>query len=143
MNKKKLKIPQTLAVFYPDIGGVNNYVLDLSEQLVKIGHEVKAFCANEPSKSKNIFRMEVKRLNYWFKITNTNIISWLPIEILRSKYDIGHAHMPTLWISDWSIFLSKLMGEMIMKIMSSGILSKKKETAFSANLMKKKLPKEL
>jgi hypothetical protein len=143
MNKKKLKIPQTIAVFYTDIGGVNNYVVDLSEQLVKICHEVKAFYANEPSKSKNIFRIEVKLLNYWFKITNTNIISWLPIEILRSKYDIVHAHIPTLWISDWSIFLSKLMGEMIMKIMSSGILSKKKETALSANSMKKKLQKEL
>ncbi|GAI98710.1 unnamed protein product [marine sediment metagenome] len=107
MNKKKLKIIQTPARFYPNIGGVNKYVLDLSEQLVKIGHEVKVICSNEPSsKIKNIFGIEVKRLKYWFKIANTNITPFLFFKLLKEDFDIIHTHIPTPWSADISMLVS-------------------------------------
>lgn len=107
-----MNILQTPVRFYPAVGGVENHVYYLSKELVKQGHSVKVICADEPtSKIKSIFGIEVKRLKTWFKITNTNITLSLPFEILKSKYDIIHAHMPTPWSSDWSILLSKLMGK--------------------------------
>jgi len=107
-----MKILQTPVRFFTAIGGVENHVYYLSEELIKLGHSVKIICADDPSsKINNVFGIEVKRLKSWFKITNTNITPWLPIEILKSKYDIVHTHMPTPWTSDWSIFLSKLMGK--------------------------------
>jgi len=110
VNKKKLKIIHTPARFYPDIGGVNKYVLDLSEQLVKTGHTVKVICANEPNSDlKNINGINIRRLKYLFKVTNTNITLTLPFEILRSKFDIIHTHMPTPWSADISILIGKIM----------------------------------
>lgn len=110
---KKIRILQTPVRFYPYIGGgVENHVLYLSKEIVKLGHSVKVICANDPPSEKtNIFGIKVKRLKKWFKITNTNITPTLPFEILRSKYDIVHTHMPTPWTSDWSILLSKITGK--------------------------------
>jgi hypothetical protein len=54
------------------VGGVENYVYNLSRELVKIGHEVTVVCANEPKGiSKEIITgIEVKRLGYIGKIAN-------------------------------------------------------------------------
>lgn len=109
---KQYQIIHTPVRFYPDIGGVNYHVLYLSKELVRLGHKVEIICADEPkSEIDNIFGIKIKRLKTWFKITNTNICFSLPLEILKSKFDIIHTHMPTPWTSDCSIILSKLMGK--------------------------------
>jgi len=106
-----MKILQTPIRFYPFIGGVENYVYYLSQELVKKGHDVKVLCANEPHSPKEeiIDNITVKRVPYIGKLANTNITPSLPLEILREKeYDIMHTHLPTPWSADWSAFFSKL-----------------------------------
>jgi glycosyltransferase involved in cell wall biosynthesis len=105
-----LKILQTPARFYPFIGGVENYVYYLSQELVRLGHDVKVLCANEPpSKKEEIINgIKVKRLPYIAKIANTNLTPTLPLEIARSDFDVLHAHLPTPWSADWSMILAKL-----------------------------------
>jgi glycosyltransferase involved in cell wall biosynthesis len=99
-----MKILQTPVRFYPFIGGVENYVYNLSRGLVGLGHEVTVLCANEPKSDKEELMdgIRVKRLPYAGKIANTNITPSLPIEILREDFDLIHAHLPTPWSADWS-----------------------------------------
>ena len=61
-----MKILQTPVRFKPYIGGVENYVYELSKQLVRQGHEVKVICANEsaPKAQDLIEGIEVNRLKY-------------------------------------------------------------------------------
>lgn len=104
---KNLKIIQTPARFYPAIGGVEKYTFGLSKELVKRGHQVKIVCANEPkSNIKKVKGIRVKRLNYLFKITNTNITLGLFRTLLKEDFDIIHTHFPTPWSSDISMIIS-------------------------------------
>lgn len=100
-----MKILQTPVRFHPYTGGVEKYVLDLSSELVKRGHEVTVLCANEPkSKSDEKIRgINVKRTHYIGKIANTNISLSLPYRILKEDFDIVHTHFPSPWSCDWSM----------------------------------------
>ena len=104
-----MKIFQTPVRFYPFIGGVENYVYYLSRELVKLGHEVTVICANEPvtKKEENIDGINVKRLSYFGKVANTNIIPELPFTLSGGNFDIIHTHIPTPWSADWSNIISK------------------------------------
>jgi glycosyltransferase involved in cell wall biosynthesis len=103
-----MKILQTPVRFYPFVGGVENYVYNLSRELIELGHEVTVVCANEPKvKSMEITDgIRVKRLNYIGKIANTNITLKLPLELLKEDFDIVHTHIPTPWSADWSAIIS-------------------------------------
>ncbi len=109
----KLRILQTPVRFYPYIGGVENHVYYLSEQLIKRGYEVEVICANEPrTNPREIIKgIKVRRLGYLLKIANTNISLGLPLSLFRARYDIAHAHMPTPWTADWTIIIAKLRGK--------------------------------
>jgi glycosyltransferase involved in cell wall biosynthesis len=99
-----MKVVQTPARFYPYIGGVESYVLNLSKHLVELGHEVAVICANEPNAEiRNIAdEFRIKRLSYIHKIANTNITLGLPFELLNADFDLIHTHLPTPWSADWS-----------------------------------------
>jgi glycosyltransferase involved in cell wall biosynthesis len=102
-----LKILQTPARFYPYTGGVENYTYHLSRELIRLGHEVKIICANEPKDGKSINNgIKLKRLDYIGKIANTNITLTLPFHILKEDFDLIHTHLPTPWSADWSAIFS-------------------------------------
>lgn len=106
---RKLKILQTPVRFYPFVGGVENHVLYLSKELVKLGHEVKVVCANEHNKDiKEIDGIKVSKLNYYGKVANTNLTLSLPFKLLKENFDIMHTHMPTPWSADVSAIISKI-----------------------------------
>jgi len=108
-----MKILQTPLHFSPFIGGTENYVYEVSKELVKYGHDVTVICANEPE-SKNINLLdgiEIKRLNYVGKISATNITPTLPFEILKEDFDIVNTHLPSPWSADWSAVISKIKGK--------------------------------
>jgi len=103
-----MKILQTPIRFHPYIGGVEKYVLDLSAELVKLGHKITVICANEPlCKEEEKFNgIKVKRLRYVGKLANTNISLALPFKILNEDFDILHTHFPSPWSADWSAVIS-------------------------------------
>src|SRR5215471_3107870 len=83
LGYKKMMILQTPIRFFPAIGGVENHVYYLSNELINDGYGVKVICANEPqSLVKEMNSIKIDRLNYSFKITNTNISFSLPFKIL-------------------------------------------------------------
>ncbi len=106
---KRLRIIQTPARFFQSIGGVDKYVLNLSQELVNRGHSVKVVCADEPkSNLTEIDGINVQRLNYIGKIRNTNITLGLFFALLKENFDIIHTHFPTPWSADISMIISFL-----------------------------------
>jgi glycosyltransferase involved in cell wall biosynthesis len=103
-----MRIVQTPARFYPFIGGVENYVYNLSKELVNLGQEVQIICAMDPPgiKEETIDNIKIKRLSYIGKVANTNITPALPLALLGQDFDLIHAHLPTPWSADWSALLS-------------------------------------
>src|SRR5664280_2480803 len=97
-----MKIVQTPVRFYPFTGGVENYVYYMSKELVKLGHDVKVICANEPSSIKEeiVDGINIKRLHYITKIANTNITPGFPFALSSEDFDIIHTHIPTPWSAD-------------------------------------------
>ncbi len=117
-NKPNLKILQTPVRFYPYIGGVENYVYELSKKLSEFGHDVTIVCSNEgysevvtnddETKLQIDIKIDIKRLWYVCKIANTNITPTLPFNLLSNEFDLIHTHLPTPWSSDWSAFASRI-----------------------------------
>ena len=105
-----MRILQTPVRFYPFIGGVENYVYNLSRELVNLHHEVDVICANEPPSKEveTIDGINVNRIPYYFKIANTNFTPTLPFTMRKFTCDIIHTHIPTPWSADWSVFYSKI-----------------------------------
>jgi len=104
-----MRILQTPVRFYPFIGGVENYVYNLSTELIKLDHNVTVVCANEPICKNNelIKKINVIRIPYIGKIANTNITPKLPILIFKKNFDIIHTHIPTPWCADWSAIITE------------------------------------
>jgi len=121
-----MKIVQTPVRFYPSIGGVENYVYNLSKELVKRGHKVTVICANEPNtkREETINGVDVKRLPYLGKIANTNITPTLPLELLKEDFDIIHTHLPTPWSADWSVIFAKLKKRPVILTYHNDIVAK-------------------
>ena len=105
-----MRIVQTPARFYPFIGGVENYVYNLSKELARLGQEVQVVCAREPEAQENESRdgIEIKRLPYIGKVANTNITPALPFALFQQDFDLIHTHLPTPWSADWSLIISRL-----------------------------------
>ena len=103
-----MKILQTPVRFYPFIGGVENYVYYLSQELVQMGHEVTVLCANEPLSPENetLHGIKIKRLSSIGKIANTNLTPGLLRALSREDFDIIHTHLPTPWSADLSAYIS-------------------------------------
>jgi glycosyltransferase involved in cell wall biosynthesis len=120
-----MKILQTPVRFYPYIGGVENYVLELSAELAKRGHKVKVICANEPKSRKieTIKGIMVKREGYIGKIANTNISLSLPYNLLKENFDVIHAHFPTPWNCDWSMIASILKNKPLILTYHNDIIN--------------------
>ncbi|HPJ30175.1 MAG TPA: glycosyltransferase family 4 protein [Methanothrix sp.] len=123
-----MKILQTPARYYPYVGGVENYVRSLSEELVKLGHEVTVLCANEPDSVEEelLEGVRVRRIPYIGKIANTNITPRLPIEILKEDFDVIHTHLPTPWSADWSFIAAAIKGKPLVLTHHSDIVGRGK-----------------
>lgn len=121
-----MKILQTPARFYPFIGGVENYVYELSKQLVNQKYEIKIICANEPKSNNNeiINGIKVERLRYIGKIANTNITPYLPIKLLFEDFDVIHTHLPTPWTADWSAIIAFLRRKKLIVTYHNDIMGK-------------------
>jgi glycosyltransferase involved in cell wall biosynthesis len=104
-----MHIIQTPARFHPYIGGVENHVLSISRELVKRGHNISVFCADEPyvvPSEAGIDGIRVVRIPYSMKIANTNITPRLPALLASEEFDLIHTHIPTPWSADASAMVA-------------------------------------
>ena len=122
-----MKILHVVNRYYPFIGGTENYVYNLSRELVKLGHEVTVVCAAEPKRnSETIEGVRVVRLNYAFKIANTNVAFFLPFEIMRTDFDVLHTYIPHPWSADWAAWIACIKNKPLVLTYNNDIPEKGK-----------------
>jgi glycosyltransferase involved in cell wall biosynthesis len=103
------RIVQTPVRFFPALGGVEKYVLELSRQLAALGNDVTVICADEPpAASTSVDGMTTIRLPYIAKIANTNVTPRLFRTLMSQRCDLIHTHVPTPWSADISALVSLL-----------------------------------
>lgn len=120
-----MKILQTPTRFYPYAGGIENYVYNLSKELIKLGHQVKVICANDPPVgNKAIEGIAVKRLRYISRVANANITLGLPKELFNEDFDVAHTHLPSPWSADWSAIISLIKAKPLILTYHNNIVGR-------------------
>jgi len=117
---RKIRIAQVCPFVYPVIGGMEEHVLQMSEELVRRGYDVTILTSNLEGKRKIknkrelINGIKVERFNAWFRIGE--FASFWPgflWKLLKEKYDIIQAHSyrhPHAWLS----LIAKIRGSKII-----------------------------
>jgi len=87
-----MKIAQVTPYFHPHVGGVESYVLALSKELMKKGHDVTVYTTLLPKTKENekIGGINVKRIKTLFTLLKTPVTPSMKI----SDCDVLHAHSP-------------------------------------------------
>ncbi len=98
-----MKILMVSPVYPPSIGGIEQHVKFLSEQLRKDGHKARVLTtkieAKKPKKEENVSRLEVGIKNYPELATKgRKMVPKMAMEILsmqrKEKFDLIHSHCP-------------------------------------------------
>ena len=102
-----MKIMMVTPYFYPKVGGLENYALNIAKGLKRQGHEVFIVTSNHEGKERTdekVQGLRVIRLPRLFKLSNTPINPawcWQLKKIIRiEKPDIINAHTPVPFIAD-------------------------------------------
>ena len=99
--------------FYPDKGGVENYVYNISKNLIKKGHSITVLCATKEGQDKTeiLDGIKVIRQKQDFIISNTaiklNLYFTLSKLLKKDKYDLINAHTPVPYYADIASYASK------------------------------------
>ena len=91
-----MHILQVTPYFYPHFGGVESHVLGLSENLIKLGHEVEVVTSRY-SRMPEIERfndIKITRLPQWINVYNTPVVTAIQSFVRRSHADVVHVHSP-------------------------------------------------
>lgn len=87
-----MRIIQICPLYYPEIGGVETHVRELSERLVKRGYEVEVVCTGKHHSEKTINGVQIKR----FKAIAPNNAYYIAPQIYsyikKVDCDVIHAH---------------------------------------------------
>lgn len=116
------KIIQVTTFFHPVKGGVEQVVLDLSEELVKHNHQVTVFCSNSmrgrkkiTRKQESIGKIHIRRFNTWFGFSQFyKIYPQLFFALLKTDFDIVHVHCFRRFDTYPALFAAKLKRKKII-----------------------------
>ena len=93
-----MRIIQASSYFYPHIGGTETYVMELSQSLVEMGHEVTVLCADVPKSKRfelldgfTVYRFPVLDLPYKDIVPYTY---FLKNKLSKLEADVIHSHYP-------------------------------------------------
>ena len=91
-----MHILQVTPYFYPHFGGVESHVIGLSENLIKLGHEVEVVTSrySRMPEIEKINGIKITRLPQWINLYNTPIVSAIQNFVRMSHADIVHVHSP-------------------------------------------------
>ena len=91
-----MHILQVTPYFYPHFGGVESHVLGLSENLIKLGHEVQVVTSrySRMPEIENLNGIKITRLPQWVNMYNTPVVTSIQPFVRRSHADVVHVHSP-------------------------------------------------
>lgn len=90
-----LKIAQVCPRYYPDIGGVETYIKEISERLVVQGHEVEVITTDPSGKFKKHEIINGVRITRFKSMAPNNAFYFAPeiyFFLKKRNYDVIHAH---------------------------------------------------
>ena len=84
-----MHILQVTPYFFPHFGGVESHVLGLSENLIKLGHEVEVVTSrySRMPETENLNGIKITRLPQWINMYNTPLVTSIK-EFVRRTTDI-------------------------------------------------------
>jgi len=106
-----MKIIQVSSYYPPHLGGGDNVVRAISEQLAKNGHEVEVFTSNIDSNISKLKPINNLKLNYLnsFEIAHSSIIYSLFSSLIKiSKEAIIHVHVGHIFVPEVVYLISKI-----------------------------------
>jgi len=103
-----MKIVHALAYYGNYLGGIQNYVKELSERQKKQGHEVKIITSDLYGKKKRVSGVEIIRAKTWFSAFRVPFMPSLLYKMLKEDCDVLHVHLPLPGL-DISAVLKKLI----------------------------------
>jgi len=96
-----MRILEITPYFLPFLGGVEYHSYYICKELKKLGAEITIVCSNHLKKNKNkkvteLFKgLKIKRVPVSFNLFNTPIsLNFLPT-LLKQRFDVIHAHIPS------------------------------------------------
>ena len=91
-----MHILQVTPYFYPHFGGVESHVLGLSENLIKLGHEVEVVTSrySRMPEIEKFNDIKITRLPQWINMYNTPVVTAIQSFVRRSHADVVHVHSP-------------------------------------------------
>jgi rhamnosyl/mannosyltransferase len=105
-----MKVMMVTPYFYPKVGGLENYALNIAKGLKKAGHETFVVTSNHEGRERveeKVQGLKVIRLPYQFKFSNTPFsFKWKKDlrEIIKTeKPDVINAHSPVPGLADTAI----------------------------------------
>ena len=91
-----MNILQVTPYFFPHFGGVESHVLGLSENLIKLGHEVEVVTSrySRMPETEILNGIKITRLPQWINMYNTPLVTSIRQFVRRTHADIIHVHSP-------------------------------------------------
>jgi len=91
-----MHILQVTPYFFPHFGGVESHVLGLSENLIKLGHDVEVVTSrySRMPETEILNGINITRLPQWINMYNTPIVTSIREFVRRTHADIVHVHSP-------------------------------------------------
>ena len=91
-----MHILQVTPYFFPHFGGVESHVLGLSENLIKMGHDVEVVTSrySRMPETETLNGIRITRLPQWINMFNTPIVTSIRQFVRRTHADIIHVHSP-------------------------------------------------
>ena len=91
-----MHILQVTPYFFPHFGGVESHVLGLSENLIKLGHDVEVVTSrySRMPETEILDGIKITRLPQWINMYNTPLVTSIRQFVRRTHADIVHVHSP-------------------------------------------------
>jgi glycosyltransferase involved in cell wall biosynthesis len=108
--KHRMRVLQVVNDFFPEPGGVQRFVLELSKALCRRGIEVKVLSTTHPPNGEHgaVDGLPVTYIGHLFRVSQTLISPKLVHRLMSEEADVVHTHLPPPWNADWAAITGAL-----------------------------------
>lgn len=111
-----MRVLQVVNDFFPDPGGVQRVVLELSKALIQRGVEVKVVSTTQRSEGNHgsVEGVPVLYAGNICRLGQALISPTLVYHLMRENADVIHTHLPYPWSADWAALTGKFRGRPVV-----------------------------